>query len=187
MVRAGAAPYARPMSRWCCAFAIVCAATLATLVVACGYDAPDYGDAHFRCDVAHPCPAGQECVADLCQPPGTATDAASDAIDIDGLFGGIACGTATCTLDQECCADVVGGIHCQNPGAVCAGISTRCDGPEDCGGGECCLTAGAGECTAIGTCGTAIACHDTNDCGGGSSTCCAILNTAWRGCFENCP
>ncbi len=159
---------------------------VALAVAACRYEAPDYGDARFRCDLAHPCPSGQPCVDGLCQPPG-ADDAARDGASVDGMYDGIACGIGTCALDQECCVDVVSGARCQAPAESCTGISTRCDGPEDCPGGECCLSAGSGVCTAAGTCVTATACHDSGDCTGAATTCCAILMTSWRGCFQTCP
>jgi hypothetical protein len=165
------------------ALVVACAA-----LAACGYDAPDYSDARFRCDQSHPCPSGQTCISGLCEGVGGDGDAATtDAAGPDGMYSGINCGSSICTLDQQCCADVVGGTRCAAPGAFCAGISTRCDGPEDCPGQECCLSAGSGTCTPIGTCSTSLACHVAADCGAGGDECCPILETSWNGCFQSCP
>jgi hypothetical protein len=157
---------------------------LAFVLAACGYTAPDYSDAQFRCDDTHPCPTGQECVAELCQPPGSGVDAPPG---VDAQFSGISCGDDVCDLSDECCVDVISGTRCQAPGAFCSGPATVCDGPEDCPGEECCLSASfAGVCTAVGTCSGRTACHETTDCSG-TQTCCNIITTAWRGCFDNCP
>lgn len=169
------------MSRCLGALAVLAALALG----ACGYEAPSYGDARFRCDETHPCPGGQVCVDNLCQPPGTADDGGNG---VDAQFDGISCGDDICELTDECCVDVINGPRCQAPGAFCTGPATQCDGPEDCPGGECCLSASfAGVCTAIGTCSGSTACHETTDCTTGGETCCQILSTAWRGCFDNCP
>ncbi|HUQ02235.1 MAG TPA: hypothetical protein VM261_07035 [Kofleriaceae bacterium] len=162
-----------------------CLVVLVAAVAACGYTAPDYSDAQFRCDETHPCPGGQVCVDELCQLPGTESDASSG---VDAQFAGITCGDDICDLTDECCVDVISGTRCQPPGAFCTGPATVCDGPEDCPGGECCLSASfAGVCTAVGTCSGSTACHETTDCTDGSETCCDIVATAWRGCFGNCP
>lgn len=169
------------------AISIALAVAAIATIGACGYEAPDYGDTHFRCDDAHPCPQGQVCVDNLCQAPGGDLDAPTGSDGTDAANVGITCDTETCTLDQSCCIDVVGGRRCQAPGAFCTGLSTRCDGPEDCPGGECCFTAAQGICTATGTCSGSTACHDTPDCTGAGESCCAIPATGYRGCFQNCP
>jgi hypothetical protein len=171
------------MSRccWLAASAFALAATLA----ACGYEAPSYEDARFRCDDTHPCPSGQVCVDELCQAPGTESDASTGP---DSQFSGITCDDDICDLNEECCVDVISGPRCQPPGAFCTGPATVCDGPEDCPGGECCLSASfAGVCTGVGTCSGSTACHETTDCTDTDQTCCNIVGTAWRGCFDNCP
>lgn len=167
-------------------FRCAAVAALALALAACGYNAPDYSDAQFRCDNTHPCPGGQVCVDELCQAPGTETDAAG--MGVDAQFSGIGCGDDICDLTDECCVDVISGPRCQAPGAFCTGPATVCDGPEDCPGGECCLSASfAGVCTAVGTCSGSTACHETTDCTTAGEECCNILTTAWRGCFDNCP
>lgn len=162
-----------------------CLALAALALAACGYEAPNYGDARFRCDVTHPCPSGQVCVDELCQPTGSEVDAGGG---VDSQYSGISCAADICDLSEECCVDVISGPRCQAPGAFCTGPATMCDGPEDCPGGECCLSASfAGVCTAVGTCSGSTACHETTDCTDGSQTCCNIVATAWRGCFDSCP
>lgn len=162
-----------------------CCALLAFALAACGYEAPNYGDARFRCDDTHPCPSGQVCVDQLCQPPGTESDGGGG---IDSQYEGIDCGDETCVLNQRCCVNVIGDTRCQSPGEFCTGPTTECDGPEDCPGGECCLSASfTGVCTTVGSCSGSTACHETTDCTTQGETCCDIPATAWRGCFDNCP
>lgn len=177
------------MSRCCGALAAFALLGLGLGLGACAYEAPSYGDARFRCDQTHPCPTGQVCVDNLCQPPGSGGDGGGDGGGgVDAQYAGISCGGDTCDLTDECCVDVINGPRCQAPGAFCTGPATQCDGPEDCPGGECCLSASfVGVCTAVGTCSGSTACHETTDCTTAGETCCQILTTAWRGCFENCP
>jgi hypothetical protein len=87
----------------------------------------------------------------------TTASAADLAVSVDMTLGpdmatrkpnGVACGSATCTVGQECCVITENGqvtdATCIAAGGACAGSVVACDGPEDCnsesGGAYCCAT-----------------------------------------------
>lgn len=114
----------------------------------------------------------------------TGGDARRDAIGA----GTVACGTATapmtCSLPDEACCEFAPGAgtdYCYPAqGGVCeGGAPMRCDGPEDCIGGESCCyssTSAGSSCTETPTCapgGGQIMCHlgDDTPCGAGGVCC----------------
>lgn len=107
--------------------------------------------------------------------PGTpdATPAAPDAAS-GGV--GVACGGAICTAGQSCCIDnsgPMGTAECVGPGMACAADEYQCDGPEDCGGNNCCGDTMGGSTCAGGpaACPELTLCTDDGDCGLGELCC----------------
>lgn len=102
---------------------------------------------------------------------------------------GVACGNTTCAPGLLCCANVSDAGASFECAAQCpdGGVPMECDGPEDCGGGQCCVQINVGtgtlpNCpidTAGATCkadcptqipmscpaqGQGQLCHTSNDC-----------------------
>jgi hypothetical protein len=155
------------------------------LVVGC-YQAPDYGGTQFKCDADHPCPAGQPCVAGVCNGSGggsAAVDAATNGV-------GVQCGATACAATQKCCFDFIGAPSCIAVGATCAGIAATCDGLEDCSGGNCCETGGT-QIACAPTCPTQTICLDNADCINASGSQCCMgaggISEPWGRCFAACP
>lgn len=99
---------------------------------------------------------------------------------------GVGCRDRVCG-ESACCTDGTN-AECEAPGQGCGGGKTRftCDGPEDCGGGQCCLmmdsdagTASRVECVAPGvacssTAPFAAICTSNADCPSSQRLCCPI-------------
>lgn len=155
---------------------------LAVLLAGC-YQDPDYAGTRFRCDTAHACPDGQECVAGVC----------SGAVH-GGTDVGVLCGTTVCSADQQCCADFINGPRCTAQSAQCNGISATCDGIEDCAGKACCEGASALSiaCGTATTCPIAQieVCRDATDCTDPDTPACCLdattPNEPWGRCLPGC-
>lgn len=143
---------------------------VAVVVVACAYDDPAL-DGPFKCDDAHPCPEGQQCLSNVCSGGGgTSAD-------------GVKCGSVTCGADMQCCAGPVASPVCQPANASCsAGATAECDGVEDCATGDVCCGTSNTACGAPG-CGNR-ACQSSDDCSGvGTGSCCFdITYLPWGFC-----
>jgi hypothetical protein len=137
---------------------------IVTLLASC---APDYGHSAFRCDAAHGCPAGQDCLAGRCRRGAPTGD-------------GVGCGGETCDATQQCCVDLFNGAHCRAAGEVCPGTAALCDGREDCQAGDrCCADGDTVFCDA--SCGHE-ACLDAADCPATAPNCCFDRDTPWGTC-----
>jgi hypothetical protein len=156
-------------------------AWIVMLVIGC-YAAPDYSDTHFKCDSAHACPSGQQCVSGRCS-GGNMADASQSS-------AGVLCGTTTCGAAQKCCADFVSGIACVALSVQCNGYAATCDGAEDCGNMKCCET-GSLVIACSATCtGQQLVCRDNADCTtAGQPNCCPSVGTMepWGRCAPTCP
>lgn len=134
---------------------------LATSWSACGYDDSNLDGIAFACDATHPCPDNGPCVAGRCS--------------VNQNLGrqGVQCGSAVCALGSSCCDEVISPLYCTSFGG-CPAKEIRCDGPEDCtGGNSCCLEGSLSICRA--SCDTLEICARDADCAGagpGASTCC---------------
>ena len=83
--------------------------------------------------------------------------------------GVVACGNASCDLSANSCCVGFFGVNCE-PGVNSCILSVlqTCDGPEECNGESCCVTAGLPanyECN--NDCSGAVICHEDSDCAGG--------------------
>lgn len=81
--------------------------------------------------------------------------------------------TCACPAPDVCCLNSIDAKSgaCGNPRA-CAGLELTCDGPEDCGGGVCCLTATGSSCMDGKLCqGTWLCRSDAQCSGSGASSC----------------
>lgn len=114
--------------------------------------------------------------------PPNASDAPPGAVDArpdSSIPGGtVACaiGGMECPLPSEfCCVDPAGAASCRASPPDPSCTAYQCDGPEDCAGGDCCLTGGS-QCVAAGACDTTGAsrmCHAQTDCFAGENCCSA--------------
>lgn len=88
---------------------------------------------------------------------------------------GVACGAATCATQQVCCVSFGGGGQQLDCSDNCGGgdLTYECDGPEDCGGDDCCLAGSGGGSTCRSSCnfGQQLTCRSDGDCPS-SQTCC---------------
>ena len=139
------------------------------LLVACGSDGGGTKDA------ANP----NDDSSTMIDAPGTGVDAS---------FGmGALCGATTCATTQVCCTGAM--IACKAE-ADCPTQSFACDGPEDCGGGNCCYGNGGqlgSTCRAAGQNCQDEACHDDSECGGGTPKCCPKMFTpSYKVCAAAC-
>ncbi len=158
-------------------FAVMCfcCATAGAVVVACA----DYSDPGKTVAPAPTAPPGTQPA-----PTGTVFSAppTNDAGKIDpcanrayrgGSPNSVVCpGVASCECEGPavCCMTKVDA----NSGActalaACRNIAIQCDGPEDCGGGICCLedrSGGGTSCKATGGCSGEWLCRGDNDCVG---------------------
>jgi hypothetical protein len=107
-----------------------------------------------------------------------AGDAGHDAA-LDAGPSAVACGASSCSVPaQECCLTSPAPA-CLALTDTCAGQVQRCDGPEDCTGGEVCCAqvpgsfilcrpygTQASDCTGIlsGSSGEIVLCHHSSDC-----------------------
>jgi hypothetical protein len=96
----------------------------------------------------------------------TVVTAGAHAVVCPGATG---CG---CEAPSACCLSRIDSSAgaCAAP-RECAGIALTCDGPEDCGGGVCCLDVAAGlaSCSAASECRGVWLCRSTHDCAGSPS------------------
>ena len=118
-------------------------------------------------------------------------DARADAAQDGALTGpdaavGVVCGATSCSLpDMECCLDLAA-TACLAVTDTCAGQVQRCDGPEDCTGGDVCCAQvpnsfilcrpygmAASDCTGqlVGTNGKLVLCHHSTDCPADRAVC----------------
>jgi hypothetical protein len=92
-----------------------------------------------------------------------------------GTADGVRCGDMTCTPGLACCLREVGPTvvpMCQDMTAACQpGLLYRCDGPEDCEGGDCCETTTGSSCVPAGTCPDRRLCNSPGDCETGEMCC----------------
>jgi len=99
-------------------------------------------------------------------------------------YEGVRCGGDVCVDAEFCCASL-GTRSCMSPGGVTCltGKHVRCDGPEDCGGGEkCCASYDGTVCR--DNCGTpATFCHTTADCG--EADYCCPTQSGYATCSNN--
>ena len=88
---------------------------------------------------------------------------------------GVQCGEMTCAVGMACCLREVGPTvmpTCQDATAECQpGLLYTCDGPEDCGDGDCCETTAGSSCMPARTCAGARLCSSADDCGTGEMCC----------------
>mgnify|MGYP000726993919 CR=1 FL=1 len=176
------------MTRWLAVLALVGAGC---------YQDPDYGGTQFRCDPAHACPAGQQCVAGLCTRADAPVDAPGAVVDgpPSGLPDGVACGGVVCPSTQWCCAPFMGLPRCVTATAACDGVAAACDGVEDCGGQACCedVVGEVASCTTARTCSVAREqlCRSDADCTDpGAARCClgaGVPPAPWGLCEPMCP
>jgi hypothetical protein len=73
--------------------------------------------------------------------------------------------TCSCAAPSACCmAGAASNLgECVDP-QTCGSFLVTCDGPEDCGGGVCCLTAAGSSCTAAANCGGSWLCRMDSQC-----------------------
>jgi hypothetical protein len=150
------------------------------MLAAC-YGAPDYTHTGFRCDDTHGCPAGQQCIASVCEGGGSGIDGSAS------TFDGVKCGVGgTCGAGEQCCADQVNPFRCIPATSSCLGLWATCDGVEDCATDQrCCSNGEATKCGAS-SCGQ-VACTDNSDCPSSQPTCCFIDPTVpWGRCNTAC-
>ena len=87
-----------------------------------------------------------------------------------GEKGSVPCGNGTCSLSSSVCCVGLGGASCK---AKCGFLEApqKCDGPEDCGGGQvCCVGFPQGaQCKTTCTSSEQKLCHSNADCSGGTS------------------
>ena len=83
--------------------------------------------------------------------------------------GVVACGGVSCDLSANSCCVSFFGVTCQAGVNSCMfAVPQTCDGPEECGGDSCCVTAGLPanyECS--NSCAGAVICHADSDCASG--------------------
>ncbi|HJZ85263.1 MAG TPA: hypothetical protein VKN99_08850 [Polyangia bacterium] len=99
---------------------------------------------------------------------------------------------ATCTPGQICCVTLLP----QTSGTCVSGNSCpsgqspfRCDGPEDCSGGQCCLNFNPAEASCMPTCGGNLSqvCHSMANCPPGMQHCCTTAGVPSGVCVANPP
>jgi hypothetical protein len=82
--------------------------------------------------------------------------------------------TCSCAAPTACCMGDINATEgeCVAP-QTCASFLLACDGPEDCGGGVCCITQSGSSCMPAGECAGDWVCRDDSQCAGnaGGSTC----------------
>jgi hypothetical protein len=74
--------------------------------------------------------------------------------------------TCSCAAPDACCmagADS-NSAACVDP-RTCGGFMLTCDGPEDCGGGVCCLTSTGSSCSDASACTGSWICREDSQCG----------------------
>ena len=85
-----------------------------------------------------------------------------------GITDGVQCGELPCVVGLACCLRDVGPTvtaTCQEATAECKpGLLYTCDGPEDCGGGDCCETPAGSSCMPAHACTGARLCSSPDDC-----------------------
>ena len=85
----------------------------------------------------------------------------SHAVACPGVAG------CTCAAPGACCLGAIDSRAgaCVDP-RECAGLVLSCDGPEDCGGGVCCLTSTGSSCAASSACTGQWLCRGDSECVG---------------------
>ncbi len=116
-------------------------------------------------------------VAACADSPTTSATRNACASSVTGGARSVTCPGVTgcaCAAPQICCLGAIDSRAgtCQDPRA-CGGLELTCDGPEDCSGGVCCLTATGSTCTAASACSGAWLCRGDAHCAGspGGSNC----------------
>jgi hypothetical protein len=166
----------------------VCCVLLAIVLGGCGGDDDDDVDVLPDSAVGGPDAPGSGSP----DAPGSgapdAPGAAADAGRPDGAVG-VDCGGMMCVMTDECCLMGMS-VSCV-PAGTCPGGPVACDGPEDCGGDNCCVMLGGGGmassmCSAD-PCPQITACHDNSHCTGG--LCCPPPFGSWGYCAigGSCP
>jgi hypothetical protein len=133
-------------------------------LVAC---APSYDGTAFRCDAAHGCPTGQSCLAGRCR---------------RAMPVAIACGSATCMPDEQCCVDVVNPPRCLPATETCPGDAALCDTRDDCAPVERCCNTDDGAACALACDSDHVACIVDADCPGDAPHCCPQPIVPWGEC-----
>jgi hypothetical protein len=112
----------------------------------------------------------------------------------------VACGSNLCdtTKGEDCCISVQGftpDFSCKTKGQCTGGIISieqPCDGPEDCGGQQCCgaLNGLQSKISCEASCGAKSTelCHKDDDCAA-PATCqsCSVMGFTFRLCGTSCP
>ena len=120
----------------------------------------------FKCRDGDACPEDQQCISGRCRSVAPVS---------------IACGDATCSPDQQCCADVINGNRCIPAIDDCVGTAALCDGPDDCASGETCCNADTlTRCFAA--CDASAACAVAADCPSDAPNCCPQAVVPWGRC-----
>ncbi len=88
----------------------------------------------------------------------------------DPKAGVVTCGTSSCDLSAAVCCVGLTGAKCA---ATCGVFEApqKCDGPEDCTGGQGCYAGfpSGAQCKATGAANDAELCHSDDDCSGGDT------------------
>jgi hypothetical protein len=92
-------------------------------------------------------------------------------------------GGCACTAPSVCCMGSIDGHagNCVDP-RDCNAFVLSCDGPEDCGGGVCCMTSNGTSCTTASACTGQWLCRNDSHCvGSPTGSNCAVADFGTKG------